>query len=382
MKTAIIGGGIAGLTTALALHQKGLGCTVYEKAGELNEIGAGVWLQPNAVKILDALGIKALVSKEGMELDRMEITNNQLRPFREIKDQVVQDDSGNKTIAIHRGKLQKVLYQEVSKHMEVKLGMGYEAHETEDNGIRIRFGEGEASAEVVLGADGIQSHLRQSLFPDSLIRSAGQICWRGISNTVLPAEDLKVGREAWGKQIRFGFSQISASEVYWFAVIRESSLPSSLPSEIRPYLQERFSDFHTLVGQIISNTPEDHIHRALLGDLKRLDQWHSGNICLIGDAAHATTPNMGQGACQAIEDAWYLSQALAAHKSPDLAFKVFDTFRRKKVDYIVNNSWRFGKMAHSRLGQSVMRSMMKLTPEKVLIQQMKVLYKIQPLQAC
>ena len=109
MKIGIIGGGISGLTTALALHKWGIQSVVYEQANELNEVGAGIWLQPNAIKVLDWLGIKDKIKVQGIELNRMEITNTQLVPFKKIKHEIVQDEAGNKTIAIHRARLQQLL---------------------------------------------------------------------------------------------------------------------------------------------------------------------------------------------------------------------------------------------------------------------------------
>lgn len=377
MEIAIIGGGITGLSTALALQKMGLSSTVYERAASLNEIGAGVWLQPNAVKIMDWLGIKEAIHAQGMELDRMEITNKKLVPFKKIKSQVVQDKEGNKTIAIHRGRLQKILYEEVLKSGKVELGKSYQSHEVTPEGIQINFEEGNAPATILLGADGIHSNVRKSLFPSSALRSAKQVCWRGIASISLPAELQQLGREVWGDQVRFGFSQISATEVYWFAVAKEASVIADETKDLTNYLHTRFQRFHPIVKEIIQHTEATQIHQAVMKDVARLEQWHKGNTCLMGDAAHATTPNMGQGACQGIEDAFYMSQALHQHSNSQEAFEAFDTSRRKKVDYIVNNSWRFGQMAHSKLGQALMGPVMKLTPEKVMSQQMKALFEVE-----
>lgn len=101
MKVGIIGGGITGLTTALALQKLNISSVVYEQAIELPEIGAGIWLQPNAIKVLDWLGIKNEIKKLGIELNKMEITNNQLIPFKKIKNEIILDEEGNKTVAIH-----------------------------------------------------------------------------------------------------------------------------------------------------------------------------------------------------------------------------------------------------------------------------------------
>lgn len=380
LKTGIIGGGITGLTTALALHKTGLKAIVFEQTEQLNEIGAGIWLQPNAVKILNWLGIKEKFIKEGVQLDKMEITNHQLQPFRKISGQVVQDEAGNQTIAIHRGRLQKILYNEVVKHTEVKLNHAYQHHSPHPEGVQIQFADNEARVDLMLAADGIHSKVRKTLFPSSSLRNSGQVCWRGVARYTLPKDLQNVGREAWGNQGRFGFSRIAKDEVYWFAVAKENNVSPSNDQDTQQILTKLYQDFHPLVLELINHTESSAIHQASLQDLKRLPIWHNKRVCLLGDAAHATTPNMGQGACQGIEDAHHISHLLFQHQdSPAYAFQMFEKKRRKKVDYIVNNSWRFGQMAHSNPGRFFMKMMMKITPEKVLKTQMNKLYAIENL---
>ncbi len=377
MKIGIIGGGITGLTTALALRKLGIESVVYEQAVELNEIGAGIWLQPNAIKVLDWLGIKDKIKKQGTELNKMEITNNQLIPFKKIKSEVVQDEDGNKTIAIHRAKLQNILYNEVLKSNEVHLNKKYIGHKFGSGGGHLHFENGEVPVDLILGADGIDSSVRNALFPNSSTRNSGQVCWRGISKMNLPDSLKSLGQEAWGKQIRFGFSQIEEGEVYWFAVANIEHLKKIENQERKNYITSLFQGFSPVINKLITNTESTNIHQATLQDLKRLPTWHNDKVCLLGDAAHATTPNMGQGACQGIEDAFYISKCLS--KSPqnvEEAFEVFQLKRRKKVDYIVNTSWQFGKMAHSTIGRPFMKLMLKMTPESVMSSQMNKLYAI------
>lgn len=378
MKIGIIGGGITGLTTALSLHKFGIKSVVYEQAKELNEIGAGVWLQPNAIKVLNWLGLKNKVKELGIELNKMEITNPQLIPIKKIKSEVVQDEEGNQTIAIHRGRLQKMLFEEVQKVTEVKLDKKYIKHSLSSGGINLQFESGEDQVDILLGADGINSLVRKEIFPEASLRNAGQVCWRGISKTNLPNSLKNLGQEAWGKQIRFGFSQIQHDEVYWFAVANEEHLKKADEIGRKKYLFNLFQNFSSVIIELITNTQESQIHQTIIHDLKRLPVWHKGNVCLIGDAAHATTPNMGQGACQGIEDAYYLSRSLSkSFQNKEEEFQHFQFNRRKKVDYIVNNSWQFGKLAHSKIGQPLMKVMMKITPESVINSQMNKLYAIE-----
>ncbi len=372
MKIAIIGGGITGLTTALALHKLGIKSTVYEQAEAFSEIGAGIWLQPNAVKILDWLGIKDKMLEKGVELKRVDIAHSNLQPVKKLKNELLQDEQGNRTIAIHRGRLQQVLFDEFSQYGQIELGKKYTSQSTENNKIQINFSEHQIQADMVLGADGIHSQVRQHLFPDSEIRRTGQICWRGISKFKLPESLMYTGRESWGHKRRFGFSNLSDDEVYWFAVHTIDG--GNYKTDVK-YIQSLFTDFAPIVNEIIGHV--GFVHTAEITDLKRLKTWSKGNTCLLGDAAHATTPNMGQGACQGIEDAYYISNLLAQNNLSQETFKIFEQKRRTKVDYIVNNSWRFGKMAHSPIAQPIIKLLMKVTPEKVLTSQMGKVYSIE-----
>jgi len=374
MDIAIIGGGIAGLTTSLALHKYGISSTVYERANELNEVGAGIWLQPNALKVLNHLGVGDKICQEGVVLKRVDITNKNLQAFTKQQNIVV-DQKGNQIISIHRAKLQKILYDALPKK-NIKLGKSLKTiHQSPINAC-LEFNDSSEKADFVIAADGINSNVRKKLFPNSSLRDSGQICWRGISKYQLPKEFRAIGREAWGYNIRFGFSQISENEVYWFAVVNKKPSKSLDTSEIKKTLKSTFIKFHPLIGEVLDKTQEDKIIEGDLFDLKRLDKWYDQNVCLVGDAAHATTPNMGQGAGQGIEDAYVLARLIKDHKLPENIFKEFENLRREKVDYVVNNSWRFGKMAHNSIGRSLMKMIMKLTPASVLNKQLEKLYNL------
>jgi 2-polyprenyl-6-methoxyphenol hydroxylase-like FAD-dependent oxidoreductase len=376
MKITIIGGGIAGLTTALALNKLGFSCQVFERAEQLNEVGAGIWMQPNALKVLDWLGLGALVRENGTLLDQIDITNAQLIPFKKTTQEVVQDEQGNKIVAIHRATLQSILFEALPKD-SVTLGCEFNSLEQSESQVKVFIGDRELMTDLLIGADGINSKVRDSIFSDTSKRFSGQTCWRGISDISLPGEFQNAGIESWGKKIRFGFSPTSENQVYWFAVMNASQNGTDDSATVKSELKNNYKAFHPLVLNIINQTQTDKIIRSDISDLKRLDKWHKDKVVLVGDAAHATTPNMGQGAGQGIEDAYYLANFLAKHNKIEKTLDSFESTRREKVDYVVNNSWRFGKMAHSGFGQLVMKAIMKLTPDKVMKQQMNKLYAVQ-----
>jgi 2-polyprenyl-6-methoxyphenol hydroxylase-like FAD-dependent oxidoreductase len=376
MKITIIGGGIAGLTTALALRKLGFDFELFERAKQLNEVGAGIWMQPNALKVLDWLGLGDLVRESGTMLNQVDITNAQLIPFKKTKQEVVQDDSGNKIVALHRATLQKILFEAIPMK-NINLGHEFKSLEQIEHQVIISIGEREVRSDLVIGADGINSKVREIIFPNTSKRFSGQTCWRGISDIRLPNEFQNAGIESWGKKVRFGFSQVTENQVYWFAVSNASQNGIDNVNTLKTELTNRFIDFNPLVTSIIENTKAEKIIRNDISDLKRLDKWHKDDVVLVGDAAHATTPNMGQGAGQGIEDAYYLANILAKHNQLEEALNLFESNRREKVDYVVNNSWRFGQMAHSGFGQIAMKTIMKLTPDKVMRKQMNKLYSIQ-----
>lgn len=376
MNITIIGGGIAGLSTALALNKLGFHCELYERARQLNEVGAGIWMQPNALKVLDWLGLGIIVRQNGMLLDQVYITNSQLVPFKKTALEVVQDEKGNKIVAIHRAVLQKIMYEALPKDT-VKLGYEFNSLDYNENQIKISVGDKEIVTDLLIGADGINSKVRGCIFVNTPKRFSGQTCWRGISEIRIPKEFQNTGIESWGKKIRFGFSQITENQVYWFAVINTKQNETDNTETIKSELQQFFKSFHPLVLEIIDQTKSEKIIRSDISDLKRLDRWHKDKVVLVGDAAHATTPNMGQGAGQGIEDAYYLANILAKKILIDQTLDLFESTRREKVDYVVNNSWRFGQMAHSGFGQLIMKAIIKLTPDKVMKQQMNKLYSLQ-----
>ena len=167
--------------------------------------------------------------------------------------------------------------------------------------------------------------------------------------------------EAWGKGDRFGFVQIAPHKVYWYALKSFKKSPEELQIED---IEHYFDKYSPLIKDIIRSTKKSNIHRAEIEDLTPMNKWYSENICLLGDAAHATTPNMGQGACQAIEDAYVLSECL--DKLPvNEAFKQYNSLRLQKAKRVVNTSWTLGKMAHlsNPLLVSLRNISMQMTPQ-------------------
>lgn len=265
--------------------------------------------------------------------------------------------------AIHRGNLQEVLLRNFpTTHLH--LGKKLKQLTQNDDKIELSFEDNSThQTNILIGADGIHSAVRQHFFPKSKIRNAHQVCWRGITKINLPEKFAHEINENWGKGTRFGIVPLADGEVYWFAL---ASYRKDLRTEFEEVnLEKMFSNYHPIIQKIIHTTPSSQIIINEISDLKPIKKWHTNNVCLIGDAAHATTPNMGQGACQSIEDALALSLCLEEEKSIEKAFSNFQKLRIKKANWIINQSWQIGKMAQieNDLGRKIRNSIMKITPD-------------------
>lgn len=336
----IIGAGIGGLTTALTLQQKGLRPVIYESAPEIRPVGAGIIMASNAMQVFRQLGIHEKIENAGYRVSQVKITDEKLRTLSAMDLSRYENTYGVHNVAIHRADLQKILAGEIgSDHIHLSKRL---THIREDETYTLTFKDGSTvHSEVVIGADGIRSVVREQLLGPGEIRDTGQRCWRGVVNMELPARYAHEANEAWGKGKRFGFVKINARQVYWYAVVN-----ARLVKQNDMPLADLFREFHPDIIRIIAGTPEENLFFSDIIDLKPIYQWHRRNACLIGDAAHATTPNMGQGACQAVEDAYTIGKLLQPGKSMETVFAGYEKARIKKAHTIVNRSWKMGQMAH------------------------------------
>lgn len=370
----IIGAGIGGLTTALALKQRGVETTVCESAPEIRPVGAGIAMGSNAMQVFRKMGLSGKIESAGYRVSLMKITDEQLRVLSAMELAAFEKKYGVFNVAIHRGDLQRILTAEIGKE-NIMLSRRLTGMEERGEGFRLLFSGHEAlDSRVVIGADGIKSVVRQELFGHQEIRDARQVCWRGICEAEPWGKYDHEALESWGKGKRFGFVKINTRQLYWYAVVSRSLVrdDGDLPG--------MFSDFHRDVRKMIAATPVESIFQSEIADLKPLAQWHKGNACLVGDAAHAATPNLGQGACQAVEDAYTIGQLFEKDRPAGDAFRQYEKARMKKARYIVSQSRLIGNIAHWENGTGVwlrntlMRSMPGSVNEKPLREMFKIDY--------
>ena len=264
----IIGAGIGGLATALAFEKCGIEYRLYEKSSELKEVGAGIWLAPNALQVFEWLGILEDIQKAGNSIDRITLAKFNLSPLSDNNQDDIKEKFGYSTVAIHRAALQKLLFSKIPSH-KIYLGKGFQKfEEIGKNQLKITFDDNSSiESHFLIGADGINSNVRKQLFPESNLRYSGQTCWRGIADFQLPADFEHRGVESWGNQIRFGFSQVAKNKVYWFAVaLSEPNLKDNV-SNIKNDLLKKYAPFNSLVQEIIGATSPEKILRNDINDL-------------------------------------------------------------------------------------------------------------------
>jgi 2-polyprenyl-6-methoxyphenol hydroxylase-like FAD-dependent oxidoreductase len=341
----IIGGGIAGLTAALALRQRGLEATVYEAAPQILPLGAGIWMAPNAMQVFERLGLADRIDAGGVPLQAIEIVDEQMRPLLRTNQDRIRARFGHSTTAIRRATLQGLLLAEVGPD-HVQLGKVCTALAEDATGVTVTFADGSAvRAAFVVAADGIHSPIRQGLFPGVRPGGTGHLVWRGMSAVQLTPHFKRAIREAWAGGLRFGFSEIEDGVVDWFAAVPGSF--GGTREGLLARLQAAFAGFAYPVPAILAAATEAAIIKNEVLDIDPLPRWHRGRVCLIGDAAHASTPYMGQGGCQAVEDAYALALSLSQNPAdPAAAFAAMQRLRHAKAHHIVRTSRLMGHVGY------------------------------------
>jgi 2-polyprenyl-6-methoxyphenol hydroxylase-like FAD-dependent oxidoreductase len=361
----IIGGGIGGLTAAVALRRKGIDAQVYEAAPRLEPVGKGIWVPTNAMQVLDRLGLAGAVGAAGWPIERIQVRTTAGATLMDVDVRIFQRRYGHLTTSIHRAALVEMLAGALAPE-SLHLGRRLSSFAANDDGVTARFDDGsECRGDVLIGADGIRSIVREQLFGLVPLRYAGQTCYRGVARMTLPTDLAHACWEVWGGEARIGFSAIGPDQVYWFAPkTARAGSPLLTGAAVAEELSSHYARFPAPIPDIVRNTPLDEIIRTDLYDVPPIPRWSRGRVVLLGDAAHAMTPNLGQGGAQAIEDAYVLAEKLAAHARPEPAYAEYQLLRKPKADWVARTAARLGWAAHLRSAPArlLRDTVLRLTP--------------------
>jgi 2-polyprenyl-6-methoxyphenol hydroxylase-like FAD-dependent oxidoreductase len=294
MRVIVVGGGIGGLTAAIALRRVGVDVDIYEQEADLREVGAGIGLAANALRALETLELADELRSECLAAAQGGLR----RPDGRFLVSIAADELSQKfgsVAVVHRAELLALLRRHVEpsrvhvKHRCIKVGQDL-------NSVTAWFDTGDTiRADAIIAADGLRSTVRAQLFGNPVIRYAGYTAWRAVVNAsgVEPMMS-----ETWGRGCRFGIVPMARGRVYWFAVrnAREGQRDPSMRT--KALLAEFFRGWHRPIEGLIAASTEDSILRNDIYDIDPLPRFAQGRITLLGDAAHPMTPNLGQGGCQ------------------------------------------------------------------------------------
>ncbi|MGN6547352.1 MAG: FAD-dependent oxidoreductase [Aureliella sp.] len=362
MRAIIIGSGIAGLSAAHALRRCGIEVTVYERAPALGEVGAGIGLWANALRALKSIGLDARVRAAAMPMAVSEIRLAEgHRRVSSLSAARLNAYMGYEPALslIHRVELVDALAESLPPET-TRFGFECEHVQLSPEAAEVRFKNGHVDrADLLVGADGIHSVVRAQLFGTQPPRYAGYTCWRGVCARPTSIAPGYVG-EWWGRGQRLGITSLTEDRVYWFAT--RNAPPGERSDDERAAAAAAFRHFAEPAVEMIESTPQSAVLRNDIID-RPPDQrrWTKGRAVLIGDAAHPTTPNLGQGGCMAIEDAVVLAQCLqmqrpaiaraaqASERSTqqrDLQWQLDNFVARRfpRTRTIVDSSWKLGKI--------------------------------------
>jgi 2-polyprenyl-6-methoxyphenol hydroxylase-like FAD-dependent oxidoreductase len=357
MDAMVIGGGIGGLATAIGLGRAGWRVTLVERQPALTAAGAGLLIWPNAVHALRWLGVGAQIEAAGVpNLGGGGVRRADGRWLLRMDGAALARELGAPPITMHRGDLHEILVAALPPTVEVRAG--------------VEITEVPVDGDLVVAADGIHSALRARLAPATRVRQSGQVAWRAIAPGGIDlrgAGGETLGPDGW----RFGLAPVGARGVYWYAA-GPGPLRTAPPASQLADLRHRFAGWHAPIADLLAATdPDDLLHHEL-ADLDPLPAMRfGGRVALLGDAGHAMTPNLGQGAAQALEDAVTLavevgSATTAAGIADGLAR--YETARRPRVAALVRNSRRAGQLfgARGRATAAVRDLAIRAIPAKVM----------------
>src|SRR5688572_7718092 len=376
---AIIGGGIGGLSLAIAMQRKGFQVTVYENAPSIKPLGAGLGLAANAVRAFMEIGISEDVLEAGAVLKKVSIKNQQGKVLAQTDSQKISRKYNVvNNFTIHRADLHDVLLRHLNEG-SLQLGRGCVDFVQNKSAVKLTFQDGSISeADYVIACDGVHSLFRKKLLPESTPRYAGYTCWRAVIDNVPAAVDLNETSETWGAGSRFGIAPLNNNRLYWFACINAPENDQKKRSYGIKDLSKHFGEFHSPIPEILQHTKDQQLIWNDIIDIKPLKRFAFERILLMGDAAHATTPNMGQGACMAIEDAAILANTISDSQSVEQAFAAFERKRIHRTTTIVNESWQLGRVAQweNRLLISLRNTLLQLTPSSVAEKQIRFIQNV------
>ena len=347
-RALIVGSGVAGVTSAYALGKKGWDATVLEKAGDVRKlyVGSGIHLWNNTMRALKVLGLDdrvMAVSGPGATVEQMQFKTPKGRVLATVKCGEMGRRMGGQCVGINRAELLPALAEALDDGV-IQTNREVVGYEQDERGVTVKLTDGgEERADVLIGADGIHSTIRKRVTGvDEPPRYAGYTIWQGIANVTPVVAPLGLFPLVYGPGLRFAYYRVDDERLYWFGVANAPEGEQEPAGKRKEALLERFKGWPYPVEEVVRMTDEAVIHRRDLYDRDPIEKWGEGRVTLIGDAAHAMTFDIGQGAGQGIEDAVVLSRCLSQSSNVVAALRSYEDQRKKRTAYMQRLSRRVG----------------------------------------
>jgi 2-polyprenyl-6-methoxyphenol hydroxylase-like FAD-dependent oxidoreductase len=362
----IVGGGIGGLATAIALRQRGCEVAVFEQAQELREIGAGLSVWPNATRVLKRFGLLQEVLNRSEVLLRLQLRTWKGKLLSDIKTVA---DFETPSVCIHRADLLSILAEQMPNE-NIHLGEKFDHFEQHGGLVIATFSSGRRVAgHALIGADGLNSTVRDHILGPSKAIYRGYWACRGVAHFPLPKQYSHTAIETWGPGQRFGIEPMGRGHVFWYATANAPEGQLGDQPGWKDELRAKFSRWPSPIPEVIEATEREAILKHEIVDRRPVRHWGKGRVTLLGDAAHPTTPNLGQGACMAIEDALVLAQCVAQKGEMQARLRKYESLRFKRTKYITRESRRAGRIGQMENALAVaLRSVWLKTLPNVLVE--------------
>ncbi|OBG11767.1 FAD-binding monooxygenase [Mycolicibacterium celeriflavum] len=361
-RIVVIGAGIAGLATAVALQQRGHDVTLIEERTDTSS-GAGISIWPNALAALDDLGLGDPVREAGGRVTAGAARWRDGTWLRRPAPARIVTALGEPLVVIRRSALNSILADALSDGT-LRAGVAADALAVGADGVRVTLADSTVlEADAVVGADGTHSMVARHLNGPLHNRYVGYTAWRGVAHCRI---DPDLAGETLGPAVEFGHVPLGAEHTYWFATERVTEGQTAPQGELA-YLRERFAAWAQPIPEILATTERVAVLRNDLYDRDEARQWARGPVVVVGDAAHPMRPHLGQGGCQGLEDAVILARFLDGNDDTASAFARFVAFRRPRVRSLVRESRFIGRVMNlpPLLSELVARATV-LAPEAVV----------------
>ncbi|MED4228279.1 FAD-dependent monooxygenase [Neobacillus cucumis] len=335
-KVLIVGGGIGGLATAIALQKVGIETEIVEKQKEWDIYGVGIILQSNALRAIDALGLMEEFLAVGTTHQALHIRDSQGNM---ILDAPIQPSGKfNMTGGIPRRDLHQILYRAAIQYgTKIRLGLSVERIESGDSFVYTQFTDGTSETyDLVIGSDGVRSKVRNLVFGEIQPNFVGQAVWRYTLDRPKDIENITM---YYGRKAKAGIVPMTKENVYIFIVTAEPGNPWKQEDQLHVQMQEAFQEFGGLIAELSEHItdPTGVVYRPL-ETLIVEKPWYRDRVLLIGDAAHATVPHLAQGAAMAIEDGLVLAELLQEDLPLSDILVQFMERRFERCKFVVENS--------------------------------------------